>query len=109
MATSTFEATAWTNGSPSPTGSGYGLRVTKADRDCYFDPAWTAVTLRFDDDSEIEVPITSSFWENCTELRSSAIGRWMMNQRVAPWSHRQPPRVALTRIGDRRFVAVVAA
>jgi hypothetical protein len=31
------------------------------------------------------VPISSSFWRSCRELRSAAIGQWLLRSELAPW------------------------
>ncbi|MBE8190965.1 MAG: hypothetical protein HAW64_01970, partial [Alphaproteobacteria bacterium] len=64
-----FRATAWSNG-----GDGYGLRVSKNDRDNFFKKSEKKVRLSFSDKNDsISIDITSSFWNNCTELRSAEI------------------------------------
>ena len=79
-------ATGWSNGQPAETGAGYGIKISKQDRDTHLDTSWTYVTVEFDDGT---APITASlspgFWKKCPELRSSAIGRWLLRHRLAPW------------------------
>ena len=36
--------------------------------------------------------ITPTFWEDCPELRSAEIGRWMVRRGDQPWAKRKPPR-----------------
>jgi hypothetical protein len=40
-----MRATAWNNGSHSATGAGYGLRISRQDRDRFFDPQWRRLCL----------------------------------------------------------------
>lgn len=69
---------AWSNGRPVASGAGYGLKVSRADRDHRFKSSWRSVRLLFQDGECVSVPISASFWRDCTELRSSAIGRWLL-------------------------------
>lgn len=99
----TFPVTGWSNGRGSRTGAGYGLRVRRADRDRYFDPEWSSVELVLGRDEVTVVPVSSSFWRTCTELRSTDVGRWLLERDLAPWPVRQPPSLALTLIAEGRF------
>ncbi len=40
-----MKVTGWSNGSPSASGAGYGLRISAADRDRYFDRSWSEVSI----------------------------------------------------------------
>ena len=40
---------AWSNGSPRPSGSGYGVRLSVMDRERYFDHAWSEVLVDVDE------------------------------------------------------------
>jgi hypothetical protein len=69
-------------------GPGYGIRISKADRNRYFVPGWDRVELEFPSGQRVKVSLTRSFWKPekaCAELRSAAVGRWMIEQGVAPW------------------------
>lgn len=68
----------WTNGSPSATGSGYGIAISKADRDAHFAPGIESVKLILDNGPTINVKVTDSFWRNCSEFRAAEIGRWLL-------------------------------
>ncbi len=98
-----FFARAWSNGSPSEPGAGYGLRVSKADRDMAFSKDWPAVTLLLPDGHEICGEITPSFWRKCSEIRSAGIGQWLLRERLAPWPKGRPPTVVLEPAGPARF------
>ena len=76
----------WNNGSPNDrTGGGYGIRVTREDRDRYFQRRWPSVTIELGKENMIEVNLSDSFWRGCIELRSKRIGKWMLDRRLAPW------------------------
>jgi hypothetical protein len=97
-------ATAWNNGKYHPSGSGYGLRVSAADRDRYFERAWRSVELRIDAARPIIVNIDKpSFWHGYRELISVELGRWMLANQFAPWPKGQPPRFSLIPQGPGAF------
>jgi hypothetical protein len=97
-------ATGWPNSSPNnSTGGGYGIHLSHADRDRYFQREWSTVIIEPEDASPVEVKLTSSFWRDCTELRSASIGKWMLDHKLAPWPKGNPPKLHLTRVGNRRF------
>ena len=100
--TNTFVTSPWTNGRPNhETGSGFGVRVPAecVDR---FQRDWTDVTLTMDG-IEVSVSITPGFWRSCRELRSKAIGQWLIKHGLDRWRHRSPPRIRLTHRGGNRF------
>lgn len=49
------------------------------------------------------VPLSRSFWRSCPELRSAAIGQWLLRNGLAPWPRGAPPAVVLSPAGTRRF------
>jgi hypothetical protein len=96
--------TGWHNGSPNlATGAGYGLRVRRRDRDSEFRPGWTAVRLELGGDRTVSVTVSPSFWRRCRELRSEDIGRWMLQNGLAPWPKGCPPRLRLEPSGEALF------
>jgi hypothetical protein len=91
------------NGSPNnTTGSGYGVRLRREDRDRHFRSHWPSVSVKLEGGG-VPVDLTPSFWRSCTELRSAAIGKWLLDRGLAPWPKGHPPRLHLTRVGHRRF------
>ena len=65
----------WSNGSPNnQTGAGYGIRISRLDRERYFDPDWEKVIVDIDGQEEIAVSLSPSLWRSCIELRSPRIG-----------------------------------
>ncbi len=100
------QASGWHNGTPRSSGAGYGIRISKADRDRYFVPGWDNVRLEFPDGQRVEVELTRSFWKPETvsaELRDAAIGRWLIAQGAAPWPKGSPPRLVLAALGPKCF------
>jgi len=98
-----MQATAWSNGSPRASGAGYGLKISRRDRDRFFDPGWSAIVLHLPGQEPVSVRLYGSFWRSCTELRSAAIGRWLRANELAPWQPGKPPVLALQQAGDRAF------
>lgn len=86
-----MRAHAWSNGSPSASGSGYGLAISPKDRDLHLDPGVTAVMVRLGGSKEVVISLSPSFWRNCPEFRSAEIGRWLLDEGHAPWPKGKPP------------------
>jgi uncharacterized membrane protein YkvA (DUF1232 family) len=94
----------WNNGSPNnKTGADYGIRLTREDRDKLFKKSWKTISLELGDESVVNVNLSNSFWEDCIELRSAKIGKWMLNNKIAPWEKNNAPSLTLDSIGNRRF------
>jgi hypothetical protein len=104
-----MRATAWNNGSHSATGAGYGLRISRQDRDRFFDPQWQEVVFDLGGEAEATTALSESFWRSCSELRSADIGRWLLRHDLAPWPRGRPPVVTVTHIEGNRFLALPAA
>ena len=97
---------AWNNGQHRETGAGYGVKLNSADRGRYFQRAWKSVTLEIagrGDPVVIRSVGSPSFWGSCSELRHRAIGKWLREQGMAPWSKGMPPTLKLEHIEDNRF------
>ena len=96
--------TAWNNGTPNnKTGAGYGVKIKREDRDKYFQRTWSSVIIELNDEEVVNVKLSNSFWKNCTELRSAKIGKWMLDNGIAPWPKGRPPVLKLEPIDDRKF------
>ncbi|KXB08279.1 hypothetical protein AKJ58_00320 [candidate division MSBL1 archaeon SCGC-AAA385D11] len=93
----------WNNGSPLETGAGYGIRISRKDREAYFRREWESVIIDLEGGSTIEVNISESFWRDCIELRSARIGKWMIRKELAPWEKNNPPSLELKHIEGRKF------
>jgi hypothetical protein len=97
-----MRATGWNNGRPTFAGSGYGLRIAKADRERFFATNWSSVTLEMGNQC-IVVSLSKSFWDGCSELRSKSIGRWLLDQQLAPWPAGEPPVVEIVPTDGAHF------
>lgn len=98
-----MRATAWNNGSHRSSGAGYGLKVSKTDRDQFFDHGWRNVIFDLEGEAQAVAPVSESFWRSCTELRSAAIGRWLRGNGLAPWPEGRPPILEVTPKDGSRF------
>ena len=99
-------ATAWNNGSDPTKPAGYGIKLSRADRDHYFCRDWPSVSVWIEGFCTVRCNLSKSFWKEnkpCIELRSARIGRWMLSLGIAPWPRRHPPRFALEPKGGPCF------
>jgi len=100
--------TAWNNGRQLSSGAGYGLKVPIGDRDRHFKRQWATVLVEFPRPGGFAAAECNtgkeSFWtETCHELISRDIGKWLRGKRLAPWPSRQPPKLRIEIVGERRF------
>ncbi len=79
-----MRAVGWSNGSPLSSGAGYGLKVSVGDRDRFFQRTWAEVVLDLPGQGAVPVRLSESFWRDCSELRSAAVGRSMLAVGLAP-------------------------
>lgn len=105
--TESFIAKTWTNGNPSRSGSGYGLKITRQDRDRFFKRSWTHVTLRLPfrcGPCIVDVNCSKkSFWNNCRELIRKDIGLWFIENNIDSWPRGNPHSVRMTCVAEREF------
>ncbi len=98
--------TAWNNGAHSRNGSGYGFKVSPADRDEFFKKEWQSIILEIPGEPAVEeINIDPAlFWgETPRELHSTAVGRWLRHNGLAPWAMGNPPRFILEPVEGNRF------
>lgn len=102
-----FIATAWTNSTPKPSGSGYGLTInTRNDNDSHFRREWSCIELHLPDVAcPIRIEIANgSFWSGRRRrLVKKEIGFWLLSYGMAPWPLRHPPRLWLLPRGGGAF------
>ena len=108
MSNHDFVATAWSNGKPSSSGAGYGLKISIADRDRFFEKGWRSATLRLEAGGTTVVAevncAKASFWNGtCRELIGKDIGRWLIDNGFAPWPKGVPPRFRMIPVGVGTF------
>ena len=101
-----FVGTAWNNGSPRGSGSGYGIKLKAEDRDRYFSRKSKYVSLRLEGPTR-DIPANTdkpSFWSNaCRELINKEIGLWLISNGMATWMKGHPPKLQLEPAGEQRF------
>lgn len=96
--------TAWNNGSFHRTGAGYGLRIDLTDRDTIFNRAWSDVLLDLPSGlTGILMRISPSFWRQCPELRSAAIGKWLISVGHSRWPKHTPPTFTMVQVQGNHF------
>ena len=99
-----MKVSGWSNSTSNEhTGAGYGAPVPYNDRDRYFQRDRDFVEVALDTGEVAEVSLSETFWTTSPELRSSAIGRWMLDLGVIPRAKGKPPQFDLEPIGNRRF------
>jgi len=98
--------TALKNGTPTPGGAGYGVRLAADDCDRYFRKEWDTIELELEGYAQVvKVNLAEpSFWNStCRELVHSEIGRWLIENKLDCWQLSQPPELSLKFIGGNRF------
>lgn len=98
-----MEVSGWKSGSFGDQHNTFGIRIGFNNRDKYFQRDWQTVTIELQSGPIIQVPIKDGFWNDCPELRHTAIGEWLQFQRLIPWPHRRPPMLALTPLTGQTF------
>ncbi len=99
-----MQVSGWSNSTVNDrTGAGYGVRIYHDDRDRHFQRDWDSVEVVLDSGEIVKVSLLETFWTTCPELKSSVIGRWMLDLDVIPWPKGKPPEFDLEPVGDRRF------
>ncbi len=106
-----MDGTAWNNGKHRSSGAGYGIKVSVVDRDRNFKKGWQSVIVHLPSGTQVEVNTDKdSFWnESCRELLSKEIGQWLIENRLAPWPYRLPPKFSLEPKSERHFLLSVKA
>ncbi len=52
--------------------------------------------------------LSESFWRDCSELRSAAVGRWLLAAGLAPWPRGAPPVLELVPVVGNTFAVAPA-
>jgi len=97
-----MQVSGWKNGRFGTPNLMLGVRVGAKNVAQFFDKGWTEVVVELDGTSII-VPISHKFFGRCPELRSSAIGKWIKEHKLAPWKIGYPPKLKLLPLGTNRF------
>ncbi|MCE7556437.1 hypothetical protein [Aliivibrio fischeri] len=98
-----MEVKVWTNGKPNyETGSGFGVRIARKDRDSNFLQSQPIVRLLVDDEV-VEVELTPSFWRKCHEIRHQKIGKWIVYHGLHKASKGYPNKLLLERTMSNEY------
>ena len=76
-------------------GGTYGIRITKDDRNRFFQRQWTTVTVTAGSNTSTH-KIEGTFWTTCPELRGGAIKDYVLAQGHSSWKTGNPPKLTLT-------------
>jgi hypothetical protein len=103
------DGTARNSGKHCSSGAGYGIKFSVVDRDRYFRKAWQSVFVHLPSGMQVEVSTDKdSFWnESCRELICKEIGQWLIDNRLAPWPARLPPKFNVEPKSERHFLLSV--
>ncbi|WP_312907935.1 hypothetical protein [Tissierella praeacuta] len=97
--------TVWSNGERKCTGSGYGLKINRDDRDRIFNSEWKFIILQLEgEEKTINININKpSFWKKCSEFISKDIGLWLIKNGYKEWEKGKPPKFKMEQICENRF------
>jgi hypothetical protein len=98
----TMKVKTWNNGKHNKSGSGYGVKINRSDRDKYFSREWKSITLCVGTQN-LEVQLSDTFWTTCSEFRSKVIGEYLIENGLETWTKGKPNELKLEVIGDRFF------
>jgi hypothetical protein len=100
--------TAWNNGDHDPKGTGYGIKVARADRDRFFKPSWETINIDLPGAPGASLAVAfvnkASYWgPQCRELICIGLGKWLLGSKVAPWPRAKPPKFVAAAVTERTF------
>ncbi|WP_061994624.1 hypothetical protein [Clostridium sp. ATCC 25772] len=104
-----MKVTTWNDGSYNVFGSGYGVRISKLDRDKFFDVTWESVSIHIGQfGNSVEIPLYDTFWENCLELRSIKIGKYLIDNGLNKWESNNPHKLLLLPQDSNQFILMIS-
>jgi hypothetical protein len=86
-------------------GGTFGLRIGKANVHQYFQRNWASIVVIIDGQTRV-FNLSKTFWTNCPEIRSKAIGDWLRKHGLDCWPKGNPPRVKLIPLRSNKFKLV---
>lgn len=97
---------AWKSGKHNDTGVGYGVKLSIKDRDSHFEKTWDKVSVTLPNGVKLEASVAKeSFWnKTCHELINKKFGEWFIEENLAPWPNRKPPKFDLVLQGENNFI-----
>lgn len=92
----------WSNGKANEkTGSGYGLRIGKKNRDKYFsDNVEYSLII---DNKKIKINITPGFYKECPEIRDKKIGMFLIKNKLHKWKSGNTNSLNMIKVDDKTF------
>ena len=105
-----MKITAWNNGMHNKSGSGYGFKVSKIERDRVFKKEWKSIYLSIPGNiNAVEINIDKrSFWnDSCRELINREIGLFFIAYGLTPWPSRKPPKFNLEILVGNHFQLII--
>ncbi|MFD3157091.1 hypothetical protein ACFIJ5_09555 [Haloimpatiens sp. FM7330] len=101
--------TTWNNGNYNTSGAGYGVKISKKDRQKFFDKAWDSVVIGISDfKNSKEIHLHDTFWTTCSELRSAKIGKYLIDNGLGKWEKRKPYKLLLFPQVDNKFILIIS-
>lgn len=97
-----MDVTVWRNGRRDRAGVVYGVRVSRTDRDRFFDPRAPEINIEIGG-KPVHAKLTPSFWRSCTEIRHPEIAKFIIDHGLAKWPSRRPHSLHLEPVGKNRF------
>ena len=92
----------WSNGKANEkTGSGYGLRIGKNNRDKYFSD--NVKYFLIINNKKIKMNITPGFYKECPEIRDKEIGMFLVNNNLHKWKKRSTHPLNMIKVDDETF------
>lgn len=98
---STIKVSSWNDGKHDSRGNGYGIRVGKKNRHLFKN--FEDFELSIEENNSFKVVLTNGFWNNCPEFRNINIGKWMIQNKFAPWEKGKNPKFTLSKINEKKF------
>ena len=86
-------------------GSQFGIRVGKANRDQFFVNTWSHIEVEMGG-QVTRFALTPGFWHECPEFRDRghpAIRNWLQQYKSLKWARGEPPRMSLVPISSNSF------
>lgn len=77
-----MRATAWRNGGSFAGATGYGIKLGGSVRDRHLDKTWDGVFIELEGSEPATISVGGSFRQRCTELRSVAVSRWLIDRPI---------------------------
>lgn len=92
----------WSNRNVLKSGTGYGIRIGRANALKFFNQEWTEAILEVED-KQVIISLNPTFWTTCSELRSKYIGQFLIKKGLDTWDKGSPNRLILLPLEENYF------